>query len=295
MKSFSITARKLALLLTAIIAGISLYAAATSLLLENTLFDPKTHKNLMEKYNLYARAGSILESSLKEYIELLNTGSAKNPAQNEQYLLLAKRAVTPEMIKLNADSIVEGLLKYFRNETRFLPDIYIKPVSDSGLQGLQGKNPEEGRVTEASISNIDKVNLSLIIMYLDKPAIMDKLSFVRLFQYTLSRTTQLTAFLFLFCILSIFFIAKSKTEFAFWIKKSVLTAALAFTAAGLLSFCYLYCILPLSAGLISFVSVFGKASVICYMQNWLSPFLLFNLAAGISTSLIAAHKKAAHF
>ncbi|NJD02608.1 MAG: EscU/YscU/HrcU family type III secretion system export apparatus switch protein [Ruminiclostridium sp.] len=282
MRACGSALRKFSFLLSALIAGMCLFAAIAAARLENSLFDSELHKKLLDKYDIYSQTGCVLKTSLDEYLMTPDTSSPENLKQQEQLVSLIKKAIKPEMIRLNIDSISAGLLKYFKNKTRFLPDIYINPVHGKSPHELQTNTEKVGNVPGESLAEIDKINLSVLLMYMKRSDIIDKLSVIRLFQFALAKTPLLAGLLFAIALLSGLFIAKNKKELTGWAGITAVTAGCAFAASGASLLFYLYYVLPANHSFISLSVPLQDESAVSYMQNWLHPVILFLLIAGIA-------------
>lgn len=277
--------RKFSFLMSAFIAGLCLFAAITSLKLESSLFDPGLHKSMLKKYDVYSQTGNILTSSLDDYLKTLGSGSSEDLKQQEQLVSFIKKAITPEMIKLNIDSILEGLIKYFRNETRFLPDVYINPDQQKPAQELQTNTDKDDKIDGKSIVKIDKINLSVILMYMNRTDMTDKFSIVRLLQFTLAKIPLLAGLLFAVSLLSGFLLMKNKNELIHWVKVTALLTGYTFAISGISLLIYLYYIFPVNHGFISLSVPLQAKSAMAYIQNWLYSPALFYLIVGIALIL----------
>ena len=285
MRGYGSALRKFSFLMSALIVSLCLFAAFTSAKLENSLFDLELHKKILNKYDIYSQTGSIMKSSLDDYLKALDSGSPESLKQQEQLVSFIKKAITPEMIKLNIDSIIEGLLKYFKNEARFLPDIYINPIQDKPLHELQTNVDKDDKVSGESLARIDKINLSVILMYMNRSDITDKLSVVRLFQFALAKLPPLAGLLFAVSLLSSLLLMKNKRELTGWVKITALLTGCAFAVSGVSLLIYLYCVLSANHSYISLSVPLQAESAVVYMQNWLYPSALFFLIVGIASIL----------
>ncbi len=286
MKGYSNALRKLAFLLSALVLSMCLFAALASTKLANTLFDAELHKKTLNQSDVYSQTGNIAKSSLDGYLKSLDAGPPESLKQQEQLVSFIQKAITPEMIKLNIDSIMDGLLKYFKSETRFLPDIYINPVQDKPLDELQTATEKDDKVSGDSLTKIDKINLSVILMYMNRTDITDKLSVVRLFEFILAKIPLLAVLLLSLALLSGLLLIKNKNELTRWVKITFTFAGSIFTVSGIALLIYLYFILPANHSYIALTVPLQAETAVAYIQNWLNTLTLFFLCMGAASFLL---------
>ena len=288
MKGYGSTLQKLTFLMSALIVSLCLFAAIASARLGNTLFDAEVHKNVLNQCDIYSQTGSMLKNSLDDYLKTLASGSPETLRQQEQLVSLIEKAITPDMLKLNIDSIADGLLGYFKSETRFLPDIYINPVQDQPPQELQTDTDEEDRVSGEALSKIDNINLSAILMYMNRSDITDKLSVVRLLYFFLSKIPILAVLLLAVLLLINMFLLKSRKELNGWVNLTALLTGFVFALFGISLLIYLYAVLPAHHSFISLSVHLRGESAVAYMQNWLYPSALFFIIAGLAAFILTS-------
>ncbi len=274
--------------MSALIVSLCLFAAIASARLGNTLFDAEVHKNVLNQCDIYSQTGSMLKNSLDDYLKTLASGSPETLRQQEQLVSLIEKAITPDMLKLNIDSIADGLLGYFKSETRFLPDIYINPVQDQPPQELQTDTDEEDRVSGEALSKIDNINLSAILMYMNRSDITDKLSVVRLLYFFLSKIPILAVLLLAVLLLINMFLLKSRKELNGWVNLTALLTGFVFALFGISLLIYLYAVLPAHHSFISLSVHLRGESAVAYMQNWLYPSALFFIIAGLAAFILTS-------
>ena len=286
MRGYGSALRKFSLFISALVLSLCLFAAITSAKLENSLFDSELHMKVLNQSNIYSQTGTILKNSLDDYLKTLDSGSSESLKQQEELISFINKAITPEMIKLNIDSIIKGLLQYFKNESRFLPDIYINPVEEKPLQELQTITDMDDKVSGESLTKIDKINLSIILMYMNRSDITDKLSVIRLFQFTLAKIPLLAGLLFAITLLSVLLLLKNKRELGGLINLVALITGCTFVMSGIALFIYLYYVLPANPSFISLSVPLQADTAVVYIQSWLYSSALFLLIAGIASILL---------
>lgn len=210
MVNYSVKARKVVLYATAVIAGICIYAALASLWLQGTIFNNDLHKRLFEKYSIYEKVYKDAQEYLENYLKTIKTTSTENQSQQKHLFTLAEKAITPGLIINNLNTMLDGILEYCKGETHFLPDIHLKLSNDS-ISASDGTN-----AINSQLQDIDKVNLGVILMYLDRSDITDKLMVMKLLEFVLSRLPTLSFLVFLFSLMTGMASATKKEHVRLW-------------------------------------------------------------------------------
>lgn len=178
--------RKVLALVLAVISGILLFASAGAASLDRGLFSSSFHLSLINKYGIYGQLEKTVDNALKNYLNDIKSGPVENEKQKEQLFLLVDKAVTPDMIKLNTDTLVSGLMKYFSGEAGFLPDIYLKPANGAPVLSSHDTIQQASPIPEQSLSGIDRISLNVVLMYMDRNDIINTFSEIRLIRFGLS-------------------------------------------------------------------------------------------------------------
>ena len=223
--------RKVLTPIIAVISGILLFTATAAASLDGSLFNSSFHLGLINKYGIYSQLEKTVDNSLKNYLNDIKSGSVENEKQKEQLFTLVNKAVTPDMVRLNTDALVEGLMKYISGEARFLPDIYLKPVNEKPVLASHDTIQQASPAPEPSLAAIDRINLDVILMYMNRNDIINTFSEIRLGRFALSYTPAfLTLFSFFLLILAVTF--SGGREIKTRLSQAVLSAGISGFAAG---------------------------------------------------------------
>ena len=209
----------------AVISGILLFTAIAAASLDGSLFNSSFHLSLINKYGIYSQLEKTVDNSLKNYLNDIKSDPVENEKQKEQLASLVNKAVTPDMMRLNTDALVEGLIKYFSGEARFLPDIYLKPVN--------GKPVLASPAPEPSLAGIDRISLNVVLMYMNRNDIINTFSEIRLARFALSYAPVfLSLFSFFLLVLAVTF--AGGREIKARLSQAALSAGISGVVAGCL-------------------------------------------------------------
>jgi hypothetical protein len=285
MVDFKAVLRKIIILITAVIAGICIFATIASAMLDNSLFNQIPHKKLFEKYGIYSYIGNTAKNYFSEYSKNLGKDSPDNIKQQQELVSLIDKALTQEMISMNINSIMDGLVSYFKSETRFLPDLYLKPASEVGT--VKNEAGTSNPTAANSLAGIDRINSSIILMYMNRTDISDKLMVVRLFQFALSKLPLISCILVVICLLCGYLAVGRKKHLFAWYKITLLTAGVIFFVCAIALLAFIYLFLPRSIEIKSLFAVLPESVTSGYIKDWLSPYiLLLSVSGAIAFSLI---------
>lgn len=278
--------RKVLTPMLAVISGIMLFTAVAAASLDTSLFNSCFHLELINKYGIYRQLEKAVDNSLKNYLKDMKSDPLEEQKQKEQLLSLVNKAVTPDMVKLNTDTLVEGLMKYFSGEASFLPDIYLKPVNGKQVIESSDTTLRDSAAPEESLAGIDRVSLDVILMYMDRNDLINTFSEIRLARFTLS---YVPIFLLLFSLLLLVISAaySKVSEIKARLSQTLLWAGIFSAAAGVLmlgsSMFYLPKYLALSpiTKYIEFDTLYG------YMKAWIQrPALTIAICGAVMLAMI---------
>ncbi len=285
MKSFSKIFKTATFILTAIFAGISLFMIITASDIKNTVLSNQLHKNMFNKYDIYTEAQTVINSSIKDYMSNLKKSYPDAAQQNEDIFSMLEDSVTPDMIKTNIDSLRDGIFQYINNERKFLPDIYLnngKPKTQSASL----KEETENSPIQA-FAKIEKINLSAILLYINRSDISDALFQLKFLNYAIS---VIPGYLSLFLLLAIIiglFIDLKPSSFSKWVTIFASTCGVLLLISSLLLYYYSKFVLPKSIYPIV-ISVPLKANVILsYLQGCIFSVALPQFVLGVCIGLSA--------
>lgn len=281
MADFKAVVRKMIINVTAATAGICIFAAIASVMLDNTLFNQTLHRSLFIKYGIYSQIGDITKKYFDDYSKNFGKESPESQKQQEELVSLADKALTPEMISLNTNSVIDGLILYFKNETRFLPDIYLKPAYEKTSPNQIDTSVIAGKPAANSLTGIDRINLSIVLMYLNRTDISDKIMVIKLFQFVLSKLSPISYILSAFCLLAGYLALGNNKTISIWLKKTILVAGSIFLISAIALFFCLYIFIPWSKEIKNSFALLPGMTMANYIKDWLSPLTLFLFAAGL--------------
>ncbi|MCX7745549.1 MAG: hypothetical protein N2645_01480 [Clostridia bacterium] len=264
--------KKFLYIFTILSASVSLLISASTININSTLTDSKFHEKLFQENNILSHTHTVVNDSMEGFINNLKQTSPQGFESHKEVFSMLQKSVTPEMVKLNLDSIREGLFKYFKGEKIFLPDIYLNPSPQKQpSSGLDDNSPSQ------VLSKIDKINLSTILLYINRNDIIDDLHLLKFSYYT---THILPGFfLLIFFLLFIIALVLSKN-----LKEILRWASLSFTATGVLGLLiglslYIYSthFLPNQIYPLTMSVPLPQEVIISYLKGALLPIAFFHI------------------
>jgi hypothetical protein len=202
--------------IAAILAVFCLFITQISLGMKSTILNAEFHKKLFEKHDIYTHTHYMASSSIKELANSLNIYSSQNSGQQLDVYMLLERYITQDMVKANLDSVREGLFMYFNGETKLLPDILLNYQDTLASEGV----------------NINKINLSTILLYINRSDVIECLSVVRLVYYVIGRIPAFFLTLLAMTMLAVFAANKKITRTFKWAGRIFLANSVVCFAAG---------------------------------------------------------------
>lgn len=274
--------RRMSILVTAVAAGIFIISALAALKIDNTFFNRDFQMELLTKYDIYSQTGKTIKTFISGIVaDNINNASPENREQQKQLFSLVDKAVAPNMIKLNLDMFIDGLLKYLRSETRFLPDIYLNPVRSQPLKDIPTISGPDGTVPEESLSGIDRINFSVILMYLSRNDIIEELSIVRLVQFFTANLPGFIIILVILCLFSGIALVKKNPGFISWLFIAALSAGLAGLGAGMAILAYIFIFLPQNTAYLAIFLPLTADTINGYIKSCILPTAVSLLSAGL--------------
>jgi hypothetical protein len=212
--------RKFSISIISLITALLLFTASFSMLLNDTIFNSKYYETAFEKYETYSLITELAGNPAKDLTAKISASSdsaalsieeAGSVIDQQKALInsLVEDNVSDKMVRLNVNSLIEGLLSYFKGETNSLPDLY-----------LTGPAP------------LKNVNLQVLIMYMGENRIWSVLHLVSLCQYILVHGSIFL--LFLLPIIIVYMFKKAPGEIQYWLLRSAFFYCVISLAAGLL-------------------------------------------------------------
>lgn len=169
-------------ILLAITAGLCLFLLSSAITLEKTIMNSEFHNKQFEKHNLYSYTQDQISGSLGNIN--LKTGSETDSDQFSSILMALKKSITPDLIRMNIESLIEGIFQYLHGKSNFLPDIVLSTDANHNNINIDQMTDDNQKYSYA-LSKIKKVNLSLILQYFDRSDIADRLSIIKLYFYVI--------------------------------------------------------------------------------------------------------------
>jgi len=241
----------------AIFSALLLFLCISAVSLNITIFNQNFHNSLFSKNKIYSgvynAASHSLESVLNEYKNYF-------PQEYEQYkdiFISLNEAITPEMVKYNLDSFLEGFFKYFKGETKILPDIYLYPEQND--ENDHNNNHTNNNYSAAMSSNsvlqpamalasIDKINLEAILLYINRSDLRYTFDIIKLIYYIFHSIPSLTILVFLLFLSLSSYISKKINVRCSWIiktaRRAFLFCSILFLLSGILLLVYSFIVMP---------------------------------------------------
>lgn len=280
--------KRTVLWITALAAGLFLFTGMAAWHTDSSLLTYETHHRLIASQGVYRHVADVVHKSIEEYFNGLKTPGQKEAEMQKQLVELVEKAATPQMIQLNIDSIVEGLFRYFRDETRFLPDLYLRPVKGSTAESEQTPTEKNDAVSKESLQGIDKINLSVILLYLERSDISNHLSFIRLARYMTANLFPPLFLLALVLFVLAWVISRKLVEMRKWLGMALLSAATLSLSTAVLLMAGSFIVLPRYTGLLAMSIPLPEQVILQYIQAFMLPQSGFFAAAGVSMLILSA-------
>lgn len=278
--------RKIAYVITAVIAGICLFISLTAFTACKTVLNAEFHKSLFKKNNIYTEIYDVVSSSLSGFISRLKDNSYDEVEQQIQILHMVKNSITPEMVKINLDSVRDGIFLYFKGERMFLPDIYlnIKPENENSM-----KVPASGslKLAAEAITKIDKVNLSVILLYINRSDISDQLLILKFAYYIMNFIPGFSLLVLSFFFITGLILCRKPATAAKWVAVFFFTYAVLGTVFGAGLLIYVYKLMPETMNPLVASLPLKRGLVISYFQDSALPAAIFAIVSAILSAIFA--------
>lgn len=201
-----------------------------------SILNEKYHAHLFSKYDIYERTHSVIDSAIQNIITDQKKYSPKSYEEHKEIFDKILETSTQQSVKTNLINIRTGLFKYFQGKTYFLPDIIL-----SSEESTDTGNPVSSQNSKQSFSEIDKINLSAVLLAINRNDITEYLSIIKFFYFLTHILPSVCVIIFFFCIFIISVILNKARTFFKWLKNVVLisTAIAILTSIALLIYCLL--------------------------------------------------------
>lgn len=271
---------------TAVLAGVLLFAVLAGFTIERTSLNPDFHSDLFKKHDIYSGTQYVLNTSMSGFINNFKKNYAEIYEQQKDVFILLEKNLTPELIAKNLDSLRDGIFEYFRNDRKFLPDIYLSSQTDDSGQPA-GSSQIADNPAQA-LSKISKVNLGAVLLYMDRNEIVDFLSTSKMVYYiiTVLPAILLPCFLLLFIIgLGLF---RKFTDIVKWLAVAIISCGILEVLLGTGILIYTYTMLPNYIYPFTMTLSLGNEPVLAYMRDCLNPLTTFLLLSGGVFTLLSS-------
>lgn len=186
------TARKFILSVVSLISGVLLFLALFSMQMSSILFNNAFQTKALEELSLYEKVHEIAEAAP-------TINSNFNITQMESII---GNPLTPDLIRLNIQSLTDGMIEFLKGHTQALPDLYLAVASEND-DPANSFSAEEANITAQLPNTADsaeavwssaplstrespeKINLQLLFMFYGEQNISDILLTVSLIQFIL--------------------------------------------------------------------------------------------------------------
>jgi len=224
------------------LAVLSITMIVFSISINISILNEKHHERLFDKYDIYDQTHSVIDSAIQNIVKDQIKYSPNSYKEHKEIFDKILNSSTPESVRNNLISIRTGLFKYFQGKTYFLPDIQLGTDED-----YDTKSSTTSQNSQQALSKIDKINLSAILMYINRNDITEYLSFIKFFYFLTHIIPYVSLIVFLFCLFIVSIMINKTRTFFRWLKNVTLfSAAIAICASIALVF---YCLLIMPANI----------------------------------------------
>lgn len=190
--------RKIVISVIGVVSGILLFLASFSMLLDNILYNNEFQKEAFDTLGIY-----------ESVAELAGTFSSEMSTLDNQIEPIVKNTVALDLISLNAKSVIDGLISYFKGYTAELPDLQLiwkNDIDSTGsISGMDDTSANAAFSTESvqSLASLEKINMRVLFMIFGERYITDIMLVFSLLQFILAYTHifGLIVFLTLFAVM----------------------------------------------------------------------------------------------
>lgn len=281
MNNFFKRARSISYILSAILAGICLFAGLTGIYVEKTLFDSDFHKQLFEKNKIYEHAHNVINNSMTGFINDLKNNSPEKYEQHKEVFILLQKSTTPDMVQKNLDATRDGLFGYFKGEKRFLPDIYLGMLNEADKASISLNSNAANTITTQALSRISKINLGAILQYIDRNDIVDYLSILRFINYLfISLPAFILLVLLMLCLIALMLSSKF-LDIARWLKTLFLTWGILNLVTGIALFIYTFFVMSGNIYPLTMSLPLDSEFIVSYIKASLVPLSTLFLVSGL--------------
>ncbi|MCX7709955.1 MAG: hypothetical protein N2484_08895 [Clostridia bacterium] len=291
MKQYIERTKKINYIASLILAGMVLFIALSTFGINKLLLNPGFHKQLFVKNDLYAQTYHVIKNSMDGFIDGFKKNSPKDYEQHKDIFSMIEKSVTPEMVSSNLDNIREDSFQYFNGKRMFLPDIYLGSFAKYEPENTKEK-AGDNKLSVETISKIEKINLSAILLYINRSDITDQFVIIKLIYYILSSSPDFALLVFLFLLLFGILSSRSAKEMLKWIQTVFIFAGVLTLLSGVGLMIYSWLFLPANVKFIAMSLPIRAEVIISYMRDCIiniSVYLLVCSAMAAVFSFLMKH------
>jgi hypothetical protein len=268
VKKYLTSSKKPIFIITSLLAGLALFLIQFSLNINSGVMNENFHKNLFEKHDIYNQTKKVLNNSTSVFINNLKKNTPEIYNQHADTFALLEKSLTPIMIKMNLDTFRHDILEYFKGKKMFLPDIYLNSNPKSE-KPIYYENEDTMTTTTNMLANIDKINLSAILMYINRNDISDNMSVIKFLYYIVNSLPGFCVPMFLILLFINLLLAPDIRGLIKWIGLALLSGSIIGLAAGIGLYVFTYFMMPQNIYLIAASLPFNYAFILSYLHDCL--------------------------
>jgi len=263
-----------------------------SIILGSSVMTSDFHKKLFEKNNIYDEVQGEINNLVSSIFTDLSNQSPQLSDQQKEIFAILQDSISPKMVKINLDTITDGLIKYLNGEKSFLPDIIIdvEPTSSQSSNAPAEDSLEDTpdiANSEYVLSKIKRVNLNAILLSINRSDILDMLLFVKLIYFVTDFIPVFCALLLMLLFLNALLLIKNIKEMLRWLFGLLMTCGILNVITALFCLIFSYKLLPQNIYILSVTVPLKSEVLLSYVQNCLLPPLVFCMALGILITVLS--------
>lgn len=278
MKYYLEYARKVFLIISAIIVSLLIFISSSALHVNQNIFNPSFHGKLFVKHDIYSGVTYILDNSITKFIAYIKQVSPDSYTQQKDIFDMLEQTTSREAVTRSIDYLREGIYEYLSDQRKFLPDIVLRSTDDTSVSAAEKSS--------SNFFNISKVNLGAVLMYANRNDIVDYLAFTKLVFDFSSRLPNLTLPLLLLFFTLSFGLFKNFKELFKWLKLTFISSAILFATAIISLFIMTYFWLPRSILPVTMVLSMDSKPVLAYAKDCVNPYLIFGAVIFLTSVLL---------
>jgi len=292
MKNLYKYSKNIVLFITSSLAGVVLFLWVMSINLGTSIMTSDFHRDLFEKNNIYYETQSEINNLVQSIFIDLSSQLPQLSDQQKEIFAILQDSISPEMIKMNIDTIADGLFKYFKGEKSFLPDIIIDTdsLSSENLKEVKEDSLEDISDTTDSeyvLSKIKRVNLNAILLSINRSDVLDMLLFIKLLYFIIDFVPVFCVLILVLLFLKALLFSRNLKEMLKWLFGLFMTCGILNIITAIFCMVYSYKILPENMYMLSVTIPLKSEILLSYVQDCLIPIFVFCIASGILMTLVS--------